>query len=130
MHYLALIIALGFWIAAFVISWRQIRFHRNAETTTGKFVGWVPSRSGTTVHWYPLVSFLASNGQVYEVPVGFGRRPKPANPPSSAFVIRYTTDKPEKAQSASWLHFWMGPFLFFGFAIVMTAIFIQKLNHA
>ena len=129
MHYLALIFALGFWIAAFAISWRQIQFLLNSVTTTGKFIDWVPNRFRNTTHWYPLISFRASNGQIYEVRVGFGNSNKPNNPPFLTTVIRYTHDKPEKAQSAFWLHAWAGPFVFFLFAIIMTAIFIQKLYN-
>lgn len=129
MHYLVLTIAIGFWISAFVISWRQIHFLLNSTTTMATFIDWIPQRSRNSTLWYAQVSFSSPDGMEHQCLVGFGHSPKPAKPPRATIVVRYAPDKPESAQSASWLHYWAGPVVFFGFAFTMTAIFLNQLKH-
>lgn len=130
MHYLALIIAIGFWIAAVVITRRQIRFLRSSTTTTATFVDWVSQRAGNSILWSARVSYITPDGMEQKCPVGFARSSKPTKPPFSTTVVRYDPAQPGMAQSASWIHLWIGSFLFFGCALMMTAIFIRELNPA
>jgi hypothetical protein len=126
MHYYILIISSPLWFMAGRLVYKQVTFFLNSVPASGQLCGWKENVSGYRTHWYPIVSFIASDGATHEAIGNSGFSPKPRYEIGHPFPVRYNPLEPEKAQIFTIMHFCAAPLAFVLLASAMTFVFLKN----